>query len=195
MAQIKGVVQAVEAREVSGGRTAYSVRVGGQSYGAGLFKPKCNEGDYVTFEEERNGNYKNIARGSLKVTDYKPSPEEEKVETKTYTPKSGGVDWDAKAKADAERQDTISRQASSNSAIAFMQIMSDNDALGLPKTDTRGAKAKALTALLRKLEVEFYERNTGKTYVDITPSAEQPVDKEEGEESFEEAASSDQGWD
>ena len=195
MAQVKGVVQAVETREVSGGRTAYSVRVGGQSYGAGLFKPKCKEGDYVTFEEERNGNYKNIARGSLKVSDYKPSPEEEKVETKPYTPNSGGVDWDAKAKADAERQDTISRQASSNSAIAFMQIMSDNDALGLPKTDTRGAKAKALTALLRKLEVEFYERNTGKTYVDITPSAEQPVEKEEDEESFEEAASSDQGWD
>lgn len=200
MAQVKGVVQAIETKEVSGGRTAYSLRVGGQSYGAGLFKPKCSEGDYVTFEEERNGNYKNIARNSLKVSDYKPTPEDTPASktsaaTSGYSNKSTGVDWDAKAKADAERQDTISRQASSNSAIAFMQIMSANDALGLPKSTAKGAQAKALTALLRKLEVEFYERNTGKVWVDITPNQKQENEQADGEEDQEEGAPSDEGWD
>ena len=194
MAQVKGVVQAIEQKEVSGGRTAYSLRVGGQSYGAGLFKPKCSEGDYVTFEEERNGNYKNIARNSLKVSDYKPAPEDAPAPTKSAA-KSTGVDWDAKAKADAERQDTISRQASSNSAIAFMQIMSANDALGLPKSTAKGAQAKALTALLRKLEVEFYERNTGKVWVDITPNQKQENEQADGDEDQEEGAPSDEGWD
>ena len=192
MAQVKGVVQAIEQKEVSGGRTAYSLRVGGQSYGAGLFKPKCSEGDYVTFEEERNGNYKNIARNSLKVSDYKPAPEDAPAPTKSAA-KTTGVDWDAKAKADAERQDTISRQASSNSAIAFMQIMSANDALGLPKSTAKGAQAKALTALLRKLEVEFYERNTGKVWVDIMPKQE--TEQADGDDEQEDGASSDEGWD
>ena len=194
MAQVKGVVQAIEQKEVSGGRTAYSLRVGGQLYGAGLFKPKCSEGDYVTFEEERNGNYKNIARNSLKVSDYKPAPEDNPAPAKSAA-KSTGVDWDAKAKADAERQDTISRQASSNSAIAFMQIMSANDALGLPKSTAKGAQAKALTALLRKLEVEFYERNTGKVWVDITPNQKQENEQADGDEDQEEGAPSDEGWD
>lgn len=195
MAQVKGVVQAIESREVSGGRTAYSLRVGGESYGAGLFKPKCKEGDYVTFEEERNGNYKNVARNSLKVSDYKPTAEDTPAPAKQVGSKSAGVDWDAKAKADAERQDTISRQASSNSAIAFMQVMSANDALGLPKATAKGAQAKALTALLRKLEVEFYERNTGKTWVDISPKQKQETEQADGEDEQEDGASSDEGWD
>lgn len=194
MAQIKGVVQAIETREVSGGRTAYSLRVGGQSYGAGLFKPKCKEGDYVTFEEELNGIYRNVARNSLKVSDYKEVPEDVPAPAKTAT-RSTGVDWDAKAKADAERQDTISRQASSNSAIAFMQILSANDALGLPKSTAKGAQAKALTALLRKLEVEFYERNTGKVWVDITPNQKKETEQADGDEGQEGGAPSDEAWD
>ena len=195
MAQVKGVVQAIETKQVSGGtKTAYSIVVGGQGYGAGLFKPKCKEGDYVTFEVEMNGNYKNVARNSLSVSDYKPTAEDTSAPTKSAA-KTTGVDWDAKAKADAERQDTISRQASSNSAIAFMQIMSANDALGLPKSTAKGAQAKALTALLRKLEVEFYERNTGKVWVDITPNQKQENEQADGEEDQEEGAPSDEGWD
>ena len=195
MAQVKGVVQAIETKQVSGGtKTAYSIVVGGQGYGAGLFKPKCKEGDYVTFEVEMNGNYKNVARNSLSVSDYKPAPEDTPAPTKSAA-KTAGVDWDAKAKADAERQDTISRQASSNSAIAFMQIMSANDALGLPKSTAKGAQAKALTALLRKLEVEFYERNTGKVWVDITPKQKQETEQADGEDEQEDGASSDEGWD
>ena len=199
MAQVKGVVQAIEQKEVSGGRTAYSLRVGGQSYGAGLFKPKCSEGDYVTFEEERNGNYKNIARNSLKVSDYKPTPEDTPAPTTTSSKASGGMTkdqyWENKEKLDLERQDVISRQSSSNSAIAFMQIMSANDALGLPKSTAKGAQAKALTALLRKLEVEFYERNTGKVWVDITPNQKQENEQADGEDEQEDGASSDEGWD
>lgn len=200
MAQVKGVVQAIETKQVSGGtKTAYSIVVGGQGYGAGLFKPKCKEGDYVTFEVEMNGNYKNVARNSLSVSDYKPTaedaPSKTSAATSGYSNKSTGVDWDAKAKADAERQDTISRQASSNSAIAFMQIMSANDALGLPKSTAKGAQAKALTALLRKLEVEFYERNTGKVWVDITPKQKQETEQAGGDDEQEDGASSDEGWD
>ena len=194
MAQVKGVVQAIETREVSGGRTSYTLKVAGEGYSAGLFKPKCKEGDYITFEVAMNGNYKNVARNSLSVSDYKPAPEDTPAPTKSAA-KSTGVDWDAKAKADAERQDTISRQASSNSAIAFMQIMSANEALGLPKSTAKGAQAKALTALLCKLEVEFYERNTGKVWVDITPKQKQETEQADGGDEQEDGAASDEGWD
>lgn len=200
MAQVKGVVQAIETKQVSGGtKTAYSIVVGGQGYGAGLFKPKCKEGDYVTFEVEMNGNYKNVARNSLSVSDYKPTAEDTSAPTKSGTKSAGGMTkeqyWDNKEKLDLERQDVISRQSSSNSAIAFMQVMSANDALGLPKSTAKGAQAKALTALLRKLEVEFYERNTGKVWVDITPKQKQETEQADGEDEQEDGASSDEGWD
>lgn len=186
MAQVKGVVQEITQREVSGGRTAYSLKIAGQSYGAGLYKPKCKEGDYVTFDVEENGQYKNVGRNSLKVSDYKPTAEESAPAASAPAAKASGG-WD-------DRQDTISRQAASNTAIAFMQIMSDNEALGLPKSDAKGAKAKALIAILHRLEQEIYERNTGKTYVDISPK--QKLEEAGDPESMEdEGAAPDDSWD
>ena len=156
---VSGIVQEIKTRDVAGGKKAYNVVVGGQSYGAGLFAPKCKEGDYVTFEtEERNG-FINIAPRSLKV---------------------GKVPSEAVAKAAAQttggsfdkRQDAISRQAASNTAIAFMQLLASQDALPVPASKSKGDKQAALEALLQGYEQRFYEHNTGNKWVNIAPQEE-----------------------
>lgn len=199
MAQHSGVIQAIETREVSGGRKAYSLRIGGEAFGAGLYAPKAKEGDYVTFEVEMNGNYKNVGRNSLRVSEYKPAPAETTpTPATTKTAGTGNKDqyWENKEKVDIERQDTISRQAASNSALAFMSVLASQDALGLPKSEAKGVRIKALTALLNKLEAEFYERNTGKAYVSIAPVVKDAKGEDAGDEQAEEqGAFPDQSWD
>lgn len=188
MSQVSGVVQAIETKEVSGGRTAYSIRVAGDLYGAGLFAPKVSVGDYVTFNVEFNGNFKNVGRNSLKKSSHKPAPDEGPTLAPTAPAPSTSY-----AKSNDDRQETISRQAASNTAIALLQVLSDNDALGLPKSDAKGAKAKAVLAIMHKLEADFYERNTGKVYVDISPKAK-AAEAEEAGEPVEEEAGDAGGW-
>lgn len=152
---IKGVVQAIETRSVAGGKTAYNVVVAGQSYGAGLYAPKAREGDYVQFEVDDSRGYKNVARGTLKVSTGKP-PAEAVAEAAATAPQrtaSGGV-------VD-NRQDTISKQAALNSAIAFLSVAQSAEALGLPKTDTKGQRIAALDAMLVKYTQDFYQQSTG----------------------------------
>ncbi len=164
MSEVTGVVQEIQTRGVAGGKTAYNVVVAGQSYGAGLYAPKCKAGDYVKFEVDESRGYKNVARGSLKVSANK-APAEAVAEAEATAPKqsSTGGTFDT-------RQDTISRQASLNSAIAFMQLLSENEALGLPAANTKGKRQETLELMLRKYVQEFYEFNTGVTFKDISPT-------------------------
>lgn len=165
MSQISGVIQAIETRSVAGGKTAYSIRVGGESYGAGLYAPKAKEGDYVTFGLDESRGYRNVERGTLKVG--KAPKGEAAPAAATYAaPKSG---FDA-------RQDAISRQAASNTAIGFLELLLKAEALPLGKTK----RQEAVETMLHKYEQEFYERNTGVAWKDISPNKKEDV--EEGEE-------------
>lgn len=183
---ITGVVQEVQTRDVSGGKKAYNVVVGGQSYGAGLFAPKCKVGDYVQFEVDESRGFKNVARGSLKVSKNKP-PAEAVAEAAATAPKvsttGGTVDM---------RQDTISRQAAMNTAIQFMTLLSSNDALGLPAS-AKGKKQEVLESMLAKYMAEFYERNTGVAYKDISPSAAKTEEAKDAPEAVEDTPA-DEEW-
>lgn len=163
MTEMTGVVQEIRPKAVAGGKTAYDVVVGGQAYGYGLYAPKAKAGDYVKFEIDESRGYKNVARNSLKVSPNKP-PAEALAAAEASAPKvsSTGGSFDT-------RQDSISRQAASNTAIAFMQLLAGADALGLP-TGAKGNKQAALEDMLHKYESEFYERNTGVKWKDISPS-------------------------
>lgn len=183
---ITGIVQ--EVKTISrGGRTAYDIVVGGETYGAGLYAPKCKQGDYVKFDLDDSRGYKNVARNSLKVSANKP-PAEAVEEAKATAPKKtttgGSVDT---------RQDTISRQSALNSAIAFMSLLSANDALGLPKSDTKGKRMEALELMLHKYEQQFYESNTGVKWQSISPS-KPAQDEAEAEAPDPEADTSDDAW-
>lgn len=164
MAEITGVVQDIVVRDVAGGKKSYDIVVAGQKYGAGLYAPKCVVGDYVKFELDEARGYKNVGRGSLKVSKNKPPAEALAEAAATTITSTKGNSFDL-------RQDTISRQAALNSALAFVTILGNADALGLPAAGAKGKKAETLEALVDKYTQEFYERNTGTKWKDIAPSA------------------------
>lgn len=183
---VTGVIQEIEKRSVSGGKTAYNIRVAGESYGCGLYPPKAKEGDYVRFEVDNSRGYKNVARNSLKVNSKGPSPEAIAEAKATVN------------KPDA-KQETIERQSATNSAIAYLAVLQAADALSLPKTDTKGKRIEAMDALLKGYVIQFYEGNTGKVWKDIAPAqgAEAQADTaRQGEEdaAASEAAAQDDDW-
>lgn len=162
MTDITGVVQKIETRDVAGGKKAYNIVVAGERYGAGLYAPKCKEGDYVKFELDESRGYKNVGRNSLKVNSKGPPPEAvaeaQATAAKAAAPEGG------------QKQETIERQSASNTAIAFLAVAQAADALGLPASGAKGKKLEALDILLEKYTTYFYERNTGKDWKDLKPA-------------------------
>lgn len=164
MAQVAGVVQEIQERPVAGGKTAYNVVVGGQGYGAGLYAPKAKVGDYVEFEVDEARGYKNVARGTLRVSANKgPAPATAAAQAAPAKPNTSVYD---------NRQDIISRQAAANTALQFLNLAVTTGALELPKsTSKKGAALDALDTLVHKYTEVFYERATGTEYKDISPDA------------------------
>lgn len=183
MSEVSGVVQEVQTRDVSGGKKAYNIVVAGQAYGAGLYAPKCKVGDYVKFAVDESRGYKNVERGSLKVSANKP-PAEALAEAAATAPKKNSVGGSFDT-----RQDTISRQAAMNTAIQFMQLL---QATGqLPVSGAKGKGQESLELMLKQYTADFYETNTGLKYKDISPSA----DEAKTSDSEEASAPSDEKWD
>jgi len=180
MTMITGVVQAVETKSVAGGKTAYNIVVGGERYGAGLYAPKCKEGDYVQFELDDSRGYKNVGRNSLKVSAGKAPPEA--VAEAQATAPTKTADGSVRTKKDDATQETISRQSALNSAIAFLAVGQAADALGLPKTDNKGQRIQALDALLAKYTQAFYEQSTGQKWKGPSaPAGDAPEQEAEAE--------------
>lgn len=183
MAEVmKGVIQAIETRSVAGGKTAYGIKVAGTTYGAGLYAPKAKEGDYVQFTVDDSRGYKNVERGTLKVLPNKPT-EHQEAPAKTGYSKPASSSFDA-------RQDAISRQAASNTALAYLTLQQAAGCLPLPakKADI----ATALDALLKETTVAFYEQNTGVVWKDIGPKKGEAADESDEQETADPA---DESWD
>jgi hypothetical protein len=188
MSDITGVVQEIQTRDVSGGKKAYNIVVGGESYGAGLYAPKCKVGDYVKFTLDEARGYKNVGRGSLQVSKNKPPADAVAAAAATALPKSSdGSSVDRK-------QDTISRQSAMNTAIQFMTLLSANDALGLPAS-AKGKKVEVLEAMLSKYTQDFYERNTGVKWKDIAPATKGSTNEASEPEVEEDDTPADEQWD
>lgn len=190
MAQyVTGIIQEIQPKTVTGGKTAYDIVVGGEKYGYGLYKPKAKEGDYVRFELDDSRGYKNVARNSLKVSANKPPPEVVEQAKATAPQKNAdGTSFDA-------RQDSIVRQSSLNYAIAYLAVLAQADALGLPAASAKGKRMEVMDTLLSKYTETFYEQNTGLKYKSIAPSGgEQGEDEaqEEDKAPFDEAPADDE---
>jgi len=181
---VTGIIQEIRRKPVSGGKTAYDIVVGGQTYGYGLYPPKTNEGDYVRFEVDESRGYKNVARNSLKVSKNKP-PAEAVAEAQSTAPKknSEGASFDA-------RQDSIVRQSSTQYAVAYLGVLAQAGALAVPAT--KGKQQEYMDTLLAKYTQHFYEANSGLKWKDISPSA--PKEEAEDEDSPEEQAPDDAPW-
>lgn len=156
--EISGVIQQIKVKQVGPQKkNAYDMQVGGQWYGYGFFAPKAKEGDYVTFTGVQNGNFWNVERGSLKVG---KAPKEDTKPAVRQAVNS----FDA-------RQDAISRQAASNTAIAWLGLLHAAGALPISASKTKGAQQEALDIIRKEYEKEFYESNTGNEWKDIRPKS------------------------
>lgn len=176
MSDFSGVVQTIKSKKVGAQqKTAYDMQIGGQWYGYGFFAPKAKEGDFVTFSATQNGNFWNIDRGSLKVGKAPANAEAPKQAVRQAV---GSFD---------ARQDAISRQAASNTAIAWITLLHQAGALPIAASKTKGAAQEALDVIRREYEKEFFEGNTGNEWKDISPKPkavdpEMDFDDEEGDD-------------
>lgn len=167
MAQVSGVIQQIKTKKVGAKQTtAYDLNVNGQWYGYGFYAPKASEGDYVTFEATQNGNFHNVERGTLKVG--KAPPEEAKRAVQANVKQAVGS-YDA-------RQDAISRQAASNTAIAWLTLLHAAGALPLSTSKSKGSQQEAMDIVRREYEKEFYESNTGNEWKNIRPGKQESSD-------------------
>lgn len=172
MSSMSGVLQEIQARKLASGKTAYDLIVGGKKYGYGLYPPKANVGDYVTFEIDASRGYENVARNSLKASEYKG---EQSSPARPAVPAASTNSY-------ADRQDTISRQAASNTALEFIQLLERQDALPVPASaKNKAAKEQALATLVKKYTAEFYEFNTGIKFKDISPGGSESSDSSDDE--------------
>lgn len=183
--EISGVIQKIDTRKVSNGtKTAYDIYVAGQKYGAGLWAPKAKEGDYVTFNANQSQYGWDVERGSLKVG--KAPPAEARAATSAKV--AGAVSsFDT-------RQDTISRQASSNTAVAWIAALIAAGALPISTSKSKGSQQEAMDVLRQQYEKEFYEANTGNEWKDIRPKTSSDSEEAEFDDSDSEAGDDDTPW-
>jgi hypothetical protein len=161
---IQGYVGEVLSFKTKTGKDVFSVVVDGKKYSAGFDRPKANPGDLVSFNIEMNGQYANVAKGSLRVL-----PPGSGAAPAPAAPARSGGGFD-------DRQDTISRQAASNTALEFLRLAESIGALGMAKTAKAEDKLTALEELVNEYTALFYERNTGKEFKDISPSAKTAIE-------------------
>lgn len=180
MKQVKGVLSEIMERPNAWkGKTAYDIVVGGEKYGNGFFAPKAKVGDYVEFTaEDRKGNgYWDVAPKTLKVSDHKPSAAEQAAAAAPARRPSGGNSFD-------NRQDVISRQAAANTAINFVELLKDLEALPFAASTKKQDREGLVYELVKKYTAEFYEFNTGTEFVDISPNSTEAAGDSEDEEEF-----------
>ena len=175
--QISGVIQAIKQKQTKIG-PMYDLQVGGEWFGIGKYAPKAKEGDYVTFTPEYNGNFKNVERGTLKVSQHKPAGAGN-ASSAQQAVRSAANSFDA-------RQDAISRQAASNTAIAWLTMLHTAGALPVSTSKSKGGQQEALDVIRRQYEKEFYEANTGIEWKNISPKQDAESDADDnGEEEAE----------
>lgn len=158
---IRGFVERIDTKQTQYG-PMYNLVVDGKTYGVGKFAPKgIQAGDYVQFEGVQKGNFWNVQAGSLSKQD-KPAGV---TASPARAASGGGMSQD-------RRQETISKQAALNSALSFVKLLQDADALPMPKTTKQAAKADLLLTVVNDYTARFYHQSTGETFElpDVLPS-------------------------
>lgn len=145
----------IETKETKAGTMTDFTFSDGNKIGAGKFPPKfAKEGEYYSYEFSQNGNFKNLVAGSFKQLD-KPAG----VSAPTAPAAAPAKSWGK----DPATQDTISRQAAANTALAFVKLLHDTDSLPVAKTAKAG-KADLVEAILRDYMDKFHRWSTHKPF-------------------------------
>lgn len=175
MSKNQGTIERIEARTVSpknGGNsfTVYDYHIDGTKYGGGSFKAKgINEGDFVEFVVEMNGNFANIAKNTLrKLAGGSPAaaPATDAPQKPAAVPYNGKT---VAQKAD-EKDQRISRQSAFNTAAAFLKIAQEAGAL--PSLEKKATGLSYLRTVFFKEAALLYKEATGEDWNLTAPDIE-----------------------
>lgn len=134
----------------------------GNKVGAGKYLPKgFSAGDYVQYEYEQKGNYKNLRSGSMSKLD-KPAG------VAAPAPAGGKTTF---TRNDDKRQEIISKQAALNSAISYVTLLQNAGALPIPASAKQDKKADLILGLLNHFTGHFYKQATGEELAFEEPAA------------------------
>lgn len=162
----QAILLAINEKDTTAGKMYDLVFSDNNKVGAGKFLPKgATVGKYYSYEIKMNGNFKNLAPGGLNQL---PDPPAGTVASapaaassspaKSYGNAASGGGWD-------DRQEIISRQAAANTALTFVKMLVDADALPVPKALKSDKKADAMEAIVHEYIGKFYKLATGKEFV------------------------------
>lgn len=144
---VTGQVQQIQERQTAMG-VMYNIKVGGEWYGLGSFKPSFAEGANISFDYVQKGNFKNVTSRSIEVGVAAPAAP---AKATRGAPSGNAKDdyWAAKEERDVGTQRAIQLQASRNAAIAFIVPAAVAGLVKLP------AKAEDKLTALSALVDEF----------------------------------------
>lgn len=128
-----------------------SIKIDGTYYGTGkAVAPGINKGDFVTFKAEQN------AKGYWDVK----GPIRKGEGTATATSAAAGPVASAYAGKEDSKQKSISWQAARNSAVEFMKLLHERDALPKPAaTAKKGDAFSVLSTMLNEITTRFYDES------------------------------------
>ena len=154
--KVVGTIQDISSRGVSNNRTAYGIVIDGQNYSVGLYAPRgVAVGDNVEFEVEVNGQYRNVAKGTLRKSYGAPAtgaaPAAPISASMVYTPKP--------FVSDTDRQSIISKQAALNTAISYVNVLLETESVPLPKT--AADRLAFIESLVFDSTAKFHKFSTG----------------------------------
>lgn len=125
----------------------------GDKIGCGKFPPKfARVGEYYSYEVEMRGQYKNLKNGTFAAME-KPAGV---APPAAPAPSTGGYSGGGR---NSDTQKVISRQAATNTAVAWITLLQDADALPIPKVKT-DKKADLMEGLLHEYMDKFHTMST-----------------------------------
>ena len=136
MSTVTGAVARLTEKVVSNGSTSFGFQVNGEWYST-FDKQDAKEGDVVTFDFIQKGNYKNIAKGSIRAS----------VGAAPSAPT-------AAPQAANSRDISIVYQSSRKDAIAIVTAMLSNDCIKLPAAENK--RYGAVMGLVDELANMYY---------------------------------------
>ena len=156
--KVVGTIQDISSRSVAGNRTAYGIVIDGNNYSVGLYAPRgVAVGDNVEFEVEVNGQYRNVARGTLRKTYGATAsvPTTPGTAIATAPPAANPKSF----VSDTDRQSIISKQAALNTAISYVNVLLETESVPLPKT--AADRLAFIESLVFDSTAKFHKFSTG----------------------------------
>lgn len=152
----EGVVQEVRAYQTKAGQM-YSIKMNGVDYSTGKTKPEVTGGDRISLTYVENGQYKNADLRSITVLQKQAEPSVGTKEIQQGSPYGKS----------SEQQIIISRQAARNTAIQYLELLRNVEAIPFPASaGTPKKRFDIMAILLEQLTQDFFDYSQGNSKKD-----------------------------